>query len=452
MNTINTINIENQVKKHIYGKPQEAIVTYPPGFSSVAFDEINFIFNNLWLPQKITPEVTTNKNLIYIKNIHTVSLIELMMRAKCISDIKLVIFNGKCANKETFQKKCSNVNWNLYINNQISLKLKVDSVASKAFHETGLKEILKKILSDKIKEIVQGENTQETTCLHADLYKDRLTLSLSIAGDPLYKRGFKEILNASAPLREDAAACCIEKCLQLGSKLNHSFSPDTIFLPFSGTGTFAFEYLLKTFTISPALLRKNYALQKLPFFRKSNFEFLLKKATEHCNLAVQEKLQNKLRMICNDNSNKANSVFINNLIAFQKSINENQIFLPENLFVHTENQTVPYLEENMFMLKFEKVLCNENNNYQNLFIAMNPPYGLRLGKEANTINLYKKISNYLNSLSKTAKNHNKHILGFILCPSEEAWSAFVNQLQNFKCDTYHFTHGGKDIRVCQFYF
>jgi 23S rRNA G2445 N2-methylase RlmL len=452
MNTINTINIENQIKKHIYGKPQEAIVTYPPGFSSVAFDEINFIFNNLWLPQKMNPEVTTNKNSIYIKNAHTVSLIELMMRAKCISDIKLIIFQGNCANKETFQKKCSNVNWNLYINNQISLKLKVDSVASKAFHETGLREILKKILGDKVNEIVQGENTEETTCLHADLYKDKLTLSLSIAGEPLYKRGFKETLNASAPLREDAAACCIEKCIQFGSKLNSSFLPETFFLPFSGTGTFAFEYLLKSLTISPALLRKQYALQKLPFFRKSNFDFLLKKSAEHFNLSIQETLKNKSRILCNDSSNKANSVFLKNLTSFNNLMNENKISLPENLFIHSEHQNAPYFEENFFKLEIEKILLSGDDKYQNIFIAMNPPYGLRLNKDSNTINLYKKIANQLNNISKFCKSNNKHILGFILCPNEETWSAFVNQLQNFKSETYHFTQGGKDIRVCQFYF
>ena len=108
-------------------------------------------------------------------------------------------------------------------------KLKVDSVASKAFHETGLKEILSSILKDSVKEIVSGENTNETTCVFADLYKDKLTVSISLAGNSLYKRGYRGTLSASAPLREDYASCLLLKSMQFAKKINAEFMPDDYF-------------------------------------------------------------------------------------------------------------------------------------------------------------------------------------------------------------------------------
>jgi hypothetical protein len=88
----------------------------------------------------------------------------------------------------------------------------------------------------------------------------------------------------------------------------------------------------------------------------------------------------------------------------------------------------------------------------NIFIPLNPPYGIRLNHGSHaTIAFYKKIAEKINTLSLTTQKNKHAILGFILCPTQETWSAFTRNLQSSKMETYHFTQGGLDIRVCQFF-
>ena len=434
MTQSNADNLEKKIKKHIYGKPQAAKITFPAGFGETALNEVTTILKTPWFAQKCTGECTLLKNEIHIDNIHMSSLMELLIRGQCITDIRLIIFSGKASGKAAFEKKCRDIPWNFFLNNDMSLKIKVNSVASRAFHETGLKEILTSILKNHTQQIVSGENTRETTCIYADLYKDRLTVSISLAGDALYKRGYRVILSASAPLREDAASACIKKSLDFAKSINEKFSATHILIPFSGTGTFAFEYLQQYFNFSPALFAREYALQKMLLFRLDTFRFLLKKAKEHCKFTNE-----KMIIYCIDNSESAQDVLTKNLTLFQNAFKENNHSLSDELFIQ---KTDNFLETEV---------SNLISTPENIFMPLNPPYGIRLGRNLDSIALYKKIASKINDIFQFIKKHNQHITGFILCPNEETWSAFNKQLTHAKTQTYHFTQGGIDIRVCQFF-
>jgi 23S rRNA G2445 N2-methylase RlmL len=451
-------NLERKIKKNIYGKAQTAKVIFPAGLGTVALDEIKSILENLWFPQKFQSECSLLKNEILIDNIHMFALSELMMRSQCISDIRLIIFEGKAIGKEAFEKQCRNINWNFFVNKKMSLKIKVDSVASKAFHETGLKEILSKILKEHISDILSGENTDETTCLYADLYKDKLTVSISLAGDLLYKRGYRGTLSASAPLREDAASSCIQKSMQFAKKINEKFSPNTIMIPFSGTGTFAFEFLQSYLHFSPALFGRDYALQKMPLFRQENFNFLLKKAKENCLFKLSQNenptpISNKdnIKFICIDNSKNANSAFLENVEIFKNAVIKNDFHFSNEIFSQNRKSKEPFYNDNFLKMDIDNLITSDNKKFGNIFIPLNPPYGIRLGGNSDSVALYKNIASKLNEISKLTKKEHKNLLGFILCPSEETWSAFCRNLTQSEVETYHFTQGGMDIRVCQFY-
>jgi len=438
-------NLDRKIKKYIYGKSQVAKLIFPAGLGSIALYETEQILNNLWFPQKFNSKSTLLKNEILIENIHMFSITELLMRSLCLTDIRLIIFEGKCVGKEAFEKHCKSINWNLFINESMSLKLKVDSVASKAFHETGLKEILSSILKDSVKEIVSGENTSETTCVFADLYKDKLTVSISLAGDPLYKRGYRGTLSASAPLREDYASCLLLKSMQFAKKINENFTPSNIIIPFSGTGTFAFEYFQAHFQYLPALFHRHYAIQNMPLYRHENFNYLLKKAKENCLLINNA---NKLKTICIDNSKNANSALLENIEIFKSSILKNGFIFPNEIF---QQEFKSIYNDNFLKMDIDILLANHNISSENLFMPLNPPYGIRIGNNTDSIILFKNIAIKLNEISKATKKANKNLLGFILCPSEETWSVFSRNLNHSEIETFHFTQGGMDIRVCQFY-
>jgi 23S rRNA G2445 N2-methylase RlmL len=424
-----TENIEKKIKKNIYGKPQTVKVIFPPGLGDAALDEVQSILGNLWFPQKYISELSVLKNEIRIDNIHLFAVTELLMRSQCLTDIRLVIFEGKTSGKFAFEKKCREVPWDFYLNKSMILKIKVDSVASRAFHETGLKEIATEIIQGHVNAVVSGENTKETCCIYADLYKDRLSLSISLAGNPLYKRGYRGTLSASAPLREDAAACCIRKALQFAKNINVAFLPERLLIPFSGTGTFVFEYLQSCFNFSPVLFAREYALQAMPLFRAENFNFLLKKAKENCVLQDVD-------VRCLDTSDNANTALSENWQFFKTAIIANGFQIADDLCSVSAEDFIK---------------MDVGGLVGDIFMPLNPPYGVRLGKNSDSVVLYKNIAGKINEISKAIKIGRKNLLGFILCPNEETWSAFSRSLSHAKIETYHFTQGGIDVRVCQFF-
>lgn len=410
--------INKKIKQQLYAKGQRIKATFPAGLGAAALEEVNSILNAPWFKQKFTPVISLAKNAIRINEIHLFEAIELMLRSQCLSDVRLIILESKAVTKSGFEKKCKEIDWEYYLDPSMTVRIRVNSVASLAFHEGALKEILTEIISP-FSSVVKNNEEEPTTTLYADLYKNKLTVSLSLAGEALYKRGYRGKLSASAPVREDAAACCIRNALQFARSHHPDYVPETVLIPFSGTGTFLFEYLLIEGKIAPALLKRTYALQQMPLFRAEHFNYLLKKAEGNC-LPLSQ-----VNFYCIDTSEKAGEAITVNLANFNKTIPI--AALSKNPFIHGD-----FLKQEVELTK-------------NVFIPLNPPYGFRMGKTEDTLGSYKKIAQQLNQLKKS-----HCIAGFIFCPTEEIWSLFCNVLQDANITTYHFTQGGLDIRVCQF--
>ncbi len=426
MNQLDQDKLAKKIKKNLYGKPQTILAVFPAGMAEPAYDEVASILNNLWFKQKYHSELSVVKNILRIDQIHLFAVTELLMRSQSLADIRLVIFEGSASGKAIFRKKCQEINWNFYLNKNMSLKIKVNSVASRAFHESGLKEILSDILKDHVSHVVSGENTDETTSLYVDLYKNKLTVSLSLAGEALYKRGFRDVLSASAPLREDAAFCCIERALNFAKKVDENFLVESLLVPFSGTGTFAFEYLQTSLNFSSVLFMREYALSKMSFFNQDNYNYLLKKAREHVLKSAQD-----IQVKCIDNAVNAMTALTHNIDNFNSYIDISHV--------------ISVLKEDFFEMDITNLVENKN-----ILMPLNPPYGIRLGKNTQAVDVYRQIAKKVNQIAELNQKTGKKLLGFVLCPDENTWSCFCNHLKNMYTETYHFTQGGLDIRVCQF--
>lgn len=432
-------NSDKKIKRNIYGKPQSILVMFPAGLSSVARDEARYILGNLWFQNKFSSKITVLKNALRIDQIHMFAVVELLMRGQCFSDIRLIVGEGKVMNMPAFEKKCNSIPWDFYVSPSMTIKIKIDSGASPALHEGAMKEALVSCLNGKVSGIVAGEDAEETTSLYVDAYKYYSTISISLAGAPLYKRGYRSELSKSAPLREDIAACCIQKALDFGVSKNEKFINHSLFVPFSGTGTFLFEYLIACYLFSPVLFERAYAIQDMPLFRSDNFNYLIKKARENCLL---EKLAPE-NIYCMDNAKSANDALLKNIENFKHAVEKNQ-----SSWVESGTGGWVVLDD---FLKMD-IPASLAKLSGNIFIPINPPYGLRLGNSDNTVMLYKQIARQINKFIEQSKIRKTELLGFILCPSEESWSGFCKTLTNASVETYHITQGGLDIRVLQFYY
>ena len=112
-----------------------------------------------------------------------------------------------------------------------------------------------------------------------------------------------------------------------------------------------------------------------------------------------------------------------------------------------------------------------------LALLLNPPYGVRLNKRSNPVDMYAAIARRVCEINthvqasfyddtarggsgsrgfaadkRTKKSPGPTVMGYIICPDVDTWSAFVGVIVkwNFKVSTTHFTHGGKDTRLVTF--
>jgi 23S rRNA G2445 N2-methylase RlmL len=431
-------NLEKKIKRHIYGKPQSVLIVFPAGLANAAQYEARFILDNLWFQNKFPSTLSISKNALRIDKIHMFAVMELMLRGQCFTDIRLIISEGKTVNMPAFKNKCDDISWDLYFDRAMEVKIKVDAGASPSLHEGAMKDILTDCLNGKVKRMVAGEEGDEAATLYVDAYQYQFVMSLSLAGAPLYKRGYRSILSDSAPLREDIAASCLQKALQFSLKNNPEFSVDALLIPFSGTGTFLFEYWMKRFQVTPGLLNRNYAIQAMPLFRSEHFKYLLKKAHEHC-MIEQLKIADDY---CMDTSEEANAALLKNIQNFKAVVEGHHLTWP------CEDDATVIHQDDLLTMDITTAFKELSGN---IFMPLNPPYGIRLGKKNDTVTFYKQIAHQIKKLAEKVKESDAHVSGFILCPDEDSWSAFCKTLNKVKLETYHMTQGGLDIRVTQFY-
>lgn len=100
-------------------------------------------------------------------------------------------------------------------------------------------------------------------------------------------------------------------------------------------------------------------------------------------------------------------------------------------------------------------------------LLLNPPYGQRLGKDTSASSNYRAIGKRVVEIRDhiasggigrgkgkgSKRNITPQLMGYILCPDQPTWSAFMLCLsqKKFGVKTSHFTHGGNDTRLVSFW-
>jgi 23S rRNA G2445 N2-methylase RlmL len=241
-----------------------------------------------------------------------------------------------------------------------------------------------------------------------ELREDFLRVSASLCGDPLYKRGYKAVLEAAAPLPEHQAAALVRWVLPEPSGVR------CVFIPFAGSGTLGFESLLYFTGSGPGAFGRKFSCDLFPGTPEPTMRFLRKKITERWGQAVLPTL------LLNDFNEEAVQTLQRNIMGFPFSISAQAISGDAFTLQPTFSAT-------------GKIL-----------VLLNPPYGSRLAQGSEISKLYRRLGSYLNELGK---KYPERIIGGCLCPDEKSWSNFLATLHATKVETHHFTHGGQEMRA-----
>jgi putative N6-adenine-specific DNA methylase len=190
--------------------------------------------------------------------------------------------------------------------------------------------------------------------VHAHFAGGRCTLSLDATGSSLHERGYR-VRTTAAPLKETLAAAIID--------LTGWDGRAPFFDPMCGSGTLVIEAALKALRIAPGLARDSFGFQRWPEFDGTVWQ-------EVVNDAKQEKLA-----------------------------------APPGEFIATDRDpdAAEAAQENARQAGVEKFVKFSIRQFgamtpptsQPGFLVTNPPYGSRLGEEAEVQALYEEMSEVL---------------------------------------------------------
>ncbi|OUR97202.1 hypothetical protein A9Q84_12815 [Halobacteriovorax marinus] len=266
-------------------------LTILPGLEDLALSELK----EKWslINESDLPEVTRKKGKLYI-DCDTADFCTLVPYLKIPSQAYLTVDEFPCKDFPKLFQKLSKIEWHSYIRGEFPV-LTVSTRKSKLINSTRIKltatEALTKSLRNTGTKKAPKEFLEIRNKIHIDIYNDNLTLSLSLSGERLDKRGFK-LSSDVAPLRESIAAALIYS-VALESKSN------TLLDPMAGTGTFTsealefykfnnhrlFDYQFAPFFITLPL-RKRVVIEKTLFS-----SHVINDSSTHATIALKDNLK-----------------------------------------------------------------------------------------------------------------------------------------------------------------
>jgi 23S rRNA G2445 N2-methylase RlmL len=424
--------LSHAVKKGLLGSAHNAELCFPPGFRDVAMQEAMHITETFHTPKKFQTQIEIYENALFAKNISFDNLIELTLRCRVVWDVKMEIARKRCANFSSLQETLEKLPWENTLLPETPLILKTLAQASAIENARKVKECAKTILEKRgfpcLSDSSENDIPAHAVPVHISVEKNVLHIGVSLAGLPLYKRGYRALTSSLAPLREDIAAACIKQCR---SWAKPSSLTNIVYAPFAGSGTLGLEASLEFLGILESDAPRTFAFQSLTAYREASLQWLKRKLRD-----LRTDLPEALHVTYVERSPQQHKELLANISHFEK---------------HFAIASQKVVTEAILGDVFEFELKHPFQCPHSLFIAMNPPFGIRMGKNmASVPDFFNRIGKHVQHLEHQFRVSDSFVFGFVLCPSEESWSAFLRGVGKLETKTVHFMLGGRDIRLCMF--
>lgn len=450
--------VKRAIKKQFHAVGHHLIAQPAAGFGALALTELSDILSRpIYASAKYQPRLQIVEGLIELGPIDIRQIPEIVWQSALCRDIQLVIYRGHVGSFGEFLAAIQKIHWEQILPQGAMVSVRCDAWHTKLFHETKLVTALEEHLTG----FTFKPATKDQAEFHIKLYqhKNTLTVVASLAGKPLFKRGYRKSLSAKAPLAEHIAACLIhwhlrrnmpsvdnlDMILSSDSHTKVSLSLSEIYVPFAGSGTLGFEAITQLFGLMPCLGERGYAFERMSIFPEKTLEFvktkLLKRQHSLQSSAFALDANKKLvvrfveKDLCTYNGLCTDMASYSEL--FGKFVTDGQISLHAehaDFFKHTDSFKKP----------------PENSGH--ILAWINPPYGIRLKhKSQSAKGYYLRIAQSLVAqLADTST-----MSGVILLASDEAFYGFRQGIEASKRgrlgQSISFNQGGRHIRAIEFY-
>lgn len=390
--------LEKRIKRQVIGKPHRFLAVAPLGFEQTLTDELNVIGIETIIDQ---PHVTGDGKVEFTAKI--TEAWKAVAYSRIANRILMHIDDFKAENFREFEKKASEIPWELYLGTDCVLHFHVTCKHSRLYHSDAIAERLRKII---------GENDAPySQNLYVTLIDDRCTIWLDLAGEELYKRGHERFVN-DAPLKETIAAAMLFEAITTNIVTPDSVpgpaSSTTIIDPMAGSGTFSLEAAYIANKIIPGTCR-DFALKHQPAFKEATWKYITKRENSksvalsqpnRVTLSSFEGSKNP-EIITSDISERAIEIIKHNVECSPLAKIEPAPITPQirDFFSYSAKEIADASKE------------------ASPIIVLNPPYGKRLDFDAPK--LYTKIGHKLAELAHDLKQFNKNLTVAILAPKDD---------------------------------
>ena len=278
-----------------------------------------------------------NKEIMYKANICLRTALKIL----------LPIAKKKVSNYESLYKFSFDFEWEKYFDKDSSFYINSVCFVKDFTHSLYVSQKVKDGIVDRFRKSKGSRPTvnKYNPDIHIDVHIDKnfCTFSLNSSGKNLNQRGYRK-KTTEAPLNEVLAAGLI--------LLSNWNKKDDFLDPMCGGGTFLFEACMIAKNIPPNLYRKNFAFKKWNDWDQDLF------------INISKSLTKKI-----EDTNT-------NILGFEKSKNT---FKKLNYNIKNSNLSDFISVSNIDFFDSEK------GSKENLHVLINPPYGVRIGKELNKI-------------------------------------------------------------------
>jgi putative N6-adenine-specific DNA methylase len=342
--------LHKRIRRHVTGREQRFFAVARPGFEHLALEELRD--NGLSAGPTVLPggvEFTGKLDACYRANLCCRTVTRVLMR--------LAEFRVKRFAK--LRSLAGDIPWELYLSPGVPVALSAAAHGSRLFHTGRIETEFRRAITARFgppgtaPDFPDSPSSGECHAVHIRLDEDLCTVSLDSSGEPLYKRGHRLHIEA-APLRETLAAALlmeagIGRCGVLVD-------------PMAGSGAFSLEAGLIALNIPPGLHR-SFAFEKWPSFSAPAHAHLAKVL----GAAVRPAGSSSIRIFCSDIDGNAVETARRNV----ERAGLGDIIAPRQADFLTDDIAIP---EGVASL-----------------VALNPPYGKRMGSPGQAPELYKKI-------------------------------------------------------------
>jgi len=255
--------LEKRIKRHVIGKPHDFFAITAPGFETLCTQELaalglsgRAVFGGV--------EFSARLHEAYLANLNLRTASRILMR----------IHSFRAAAFQSFEKAASQFPWELFMPAGTTPRVRVTTHHCRLHHTDAIAGRLTGFIQERLKQTTNPAASSVPAGFDQQVFvrgtDDRFIISIDSTGPNLYLRGIKTH-SGKAPLRETMAAAAL---------MHAGFSGDQEILdPMSGAGTFSLEAALMAKNIPPGWFRR-FAFMDWPSFRATRWDFLRRKSAE----------------------------------------------------------------------------------------------------------------------------------------------------------------------------